>query len=148
MIDANTGALIASIPVAEDPDSAIYDPHTRTVVVIGGDSGVVTLIDPRSATKSAEIKVGGKLEFGVVDGRGRLWINDEEKHEIVAVDLDAKSVLAHYPLTGLPAPDGSGVRGWESARVFLSGRGKDHRRPGRTRYRHSAHRRRPRRGHL
>ena len=106
LIDARTGALIASIPTPADPDSAIYDPHTGDVAVIGGDSGTITLIDPKTAKAVATIAEGGKLEYAVPDGKGRLFINDEEKNEIVVVDLDARKVLAHWPMAGCLRPTG------------------------------------------
>ena len=106
ILSAADGKLIASIPVAADPDSAVYDPHTRTVVVIGGDSGTVTLIDPNTAAKVAEVKVGGELEFGAVDGKGRLWINAADTHEIVVMDLDSRKVVGRYPMSDCLRPTG------------------------------------------
>jgi DNA-binding beta-propeller fold protein YncE len=106
VIDARTGALVASIPTPKDPDSAIYDPHTGRVVVIGGDGGTITLIDPKAAKAVGEIDVGGDLEFAVPDGKGRLFVNAADKNEIVVVDLDAKKVVARYPMSGCLRPTG------------------------------------------
>ena len=106
VIDATSGKLIASIHTPDDPDSAIYDPHTGTVVVIGGDSGAITLIDAKAGKIKGQFTPGGKLEFAVPDGFGRLYVNDEEKAEIVVVDLDALKVVAHYPMAGCMRPTG------------------------------------------
>ena len=106
VIDANTGKLIASIPTPDDPDSAIYDPHTGDVAVIGGDSGTITLIDPKTAKAVGDLAPGGKLEFAVPDGKGRLFVNAEDKNEVVVVDLDARKVVAHYPMSGCLRPTG------------------------------------------
>ncbi len=106
IIDATTGKLIASVPTPKDPDSAIYDPHTGDVVVIGGDGGTITLIDPKTAKAVGQIDVGGSLEYAVPDGAGHLFVNAEDKNEIVAVDLDAKKVIAHYPMAGCLRPTG------------------------------------------
>jgi DNA-binding beta-propeller fold protein YncE len=106
IINADTGALITSIPTPKDPDSAIFDPHTGDVVVIGGDGGTVTLIDAKAAKAVGEIDVGGDLEFAVPDGKGRLFVNAADKNEIVVVDLDAKTVVARYPMVGCLRPTG------------------------------------------
>jgi DNA-binding beta-propeller fold protein YncE len=106
IIDARTGKLITSIPMPKDTDSAIYDPHTGTVAVIGGDGGTITLVDPKTAKTVAQIMEGGQLEYAVPDGRGRLFINDEQKNEIVVVDLDARKVVAHWPMAGCMRPTG------------------------------------------
>ena len=106
VIDARSGALIASIPASVDADSASYDPGSRLVVVIGGDSGQVTLIDARKGAAAGSIHVGGTLEFPQADGKGHLYINAEDTHEIVVVDLAAGKVTARYPLAGCVKPTG------------------------------------------
>ncbi len=106
IIDADTGKLIASIPTPKDPDSAIWDPHSAKVAVIGGDSGTITLIDPKAGKAVARMTVGGSLEFAVPDGKGRLFVNAEDKNEVVVVDLTAMKVTAHYPMPGCLRPTG------------------------------------------
>jgi DNA-binding beta-propeller fold protein YncE len=106
VIDAKTGAILASIPAAKDTDSAAYDPATGEVVVIGGDSGEITLVDPKAMKAVGSIKVGEPLEFGQPDGKGRFFVNGEEKGEIVVIDLKAKSIAARWPMAGCKAPTG------------------------------------------
>ncbi|HXV00267.1 MAG TPA: hypothetical protein VG166_07200 [Caulobacteraceae bacterium] len=106
VLDASTGALLASIPAPADADSASYDPGSGLVVVIGGDSGQVALVDPRAMKAVATIPVGGSLEFPQADGRGRLYVNAEDTHEIVVVDLVARKVTARYPMPGCERPTG------------------------------------------
>jgi DNA-binding beta-propeller fold protein YncE len=106
VIDAKTGAVLASIPAAADTDSAAYDPATGLVVVIGGDSGEITLVDPRAMRAVGSIKVGEPLEFGAPDGKGRFFVNGVAKGEIVVIDLKTKSVAARWPMTGCKAPTG------------------------------------------
>lgn len=106
VVDASSGAVLASIPAAADADSATYDPGSGLVVVIGGDSGQITLVDPRAMKAVANIPVGGSLEFGQADGRGRLYVNAEDTHEIVVVDLAARKVVARYPMAGCLRPTG------------------------------------------
>jgi DNA-binding beta-propeller fold protein YncE len=106
VIDARSGRVLASIPGPEDADSAVYDPASGAVVVIGGDSGKIMLIDPRAKKAVGEIAVGGKLEFAASDRHGRLYVNGEDTHEIVVVDLAARKVVARYPMPDCRAPTG------------------------------------------
>lgn len=106
VIDARTGALVASIPAAKDTDSAIFDPATGLVIVVGGDSGELTLVDPRAFKAAGSIKIGGALEFLASDGKGKVFINGADTNQIVVVDLKARKVLAHWPLTGCRRPTG------------------------------------------
>ena len=104
--DTATGALKATIPTAKDPDAAAYDPATKRVFVMDGDSGEITIIDPAAGKATGSITVGGALEFAVADGKGRLYLNVEDKNEIVVVDSRAAKVLAHYPMPGCEGPTG------------------------------------------
>jgi DNA-binding beta-propeller fold protein YncE len=106
IIDAKSGAILASIPAAADTDSASYDPATGLVVVIGGGSGEITLVDPRAMKAVGSIKIGEPLEFGAADGKGRFFVNGVTKGEIVVIDLKAKSITARWPMSGCKAPTG------------------------------------------
>jgi DNA-binding beta-propeller fold protein YncE len=106
VIDAGSGALVTSIPAAADTDSAAFDPATGLVIVVGGDSGELTLVDPKAARATGSIKVGGSLEFPAPDGKGKVFVNAEDTNQIAVVDLKAGKVLAHWPLTGCRRPTG------------------------------------------
>ena len=106
ILNADTGALIASVPTANDADGAIYDPASGDVLVMCGDAGAVTIVDPRAAKAVGQITVGGALEFPALDGQGRLFINNEKLNEIDVVDLASRSVTAHWPMAGCQAPTG------------------------------------------
>jgi len=106
VIDTRTGALLASIQTAQDADSAAFDPATGTVVVIGGDSGEITLVDPKALKAVGSIKVGGALEYLAPDGKGRVFVNVEDANQIVLVDLKSHKVMAHWPLAGCRRPTG------------------------------------------
>lgn len=106
VIGARDGALIASIPTPSDPDGAIYDPVSGKVIVIGGDSGTVTLVDPVSAKAVGTITIGGALEFAAADHHGRLFVNVEDRGEIAVVDLDGRRLINVYPMAGCRSPTG------------------------------------------
>jgi hypothetical protein len=105
-IDAESGALIASVPVARDPDAAIFDPASGLVLVMNGEAGVVSLIDPAAHRVVGTIAVGGSLEFAAADGAGKAYVNIEDKGEIAALDLSARKVAAIYPMSGCEEPSG------------------------------------------
>ena len=106
IIKASDGSLIKSLSVAADADGAGYDPVTRTVVVINGDAGILTLIDPFKQTVVGTIDVGGHLEFGAPDGKGRFYVNVASDGEVAAVDLVHRKTLAKYKMDGCTRPTG------------------------------------------
>jgi DNA-binding beta-propeller fold protein YncE len=106
VISAVDGRLLNSIATADDPDGAQYDPKSAFVVVIGGDSGALTLIDPKAMKAVGTILVGGHLEFGAADGRGRFFVNVASKNQVAVVDLITRKLVARYKLPGCERPTG------------------------------------------
>src|SRR5882757_5303344 len=62
LFEAATGKTIAAIPTGIDPDDAVFDPTSGLVLIMDGDGGDITLIDPKTASSPGRIAVGGKLE--------------------------------------------------------------------------------------
>ncbi len=106
IFDAATGKLEATIATSDDADGASYDPASKHVYVIDGDSGDITVIDPVAKKAVTTIKVGAPLEFGSPDGKGRLYVNGEKNNEVVVIDTKTNTVLNHWPLDGCQRPTG------------------------------------------
>ena len=106
LFEAATGKVIASIATGLNPDVAIFEPSSGLVLVMDGKDGDITLIDPKTASSPGRITVGGKLEFAVADGTGRVFVNVEDKAEIAVVDVAGRKVTARYPLAGCEEPTG------------------------------------------
>ncbi len=106
IFDARTGAPLASIPAGQKPDAALYDAGTGLAVVMNGKSGDLTLIDPMTRSATGQIAVGGGLELGAGDGKGRLFVNVEDRNELAVVDLRTRTVLKHIALSGCEGPTG------------------------------------------
>ncbi len=103
---ASDGSVIAEIPTGQKPDAAVYDPVSKLVLVMNGKSGDVTLIDPASAKSVGTIAVGGALEYAVADGLGHVFVNVEDKSELVTIDTAGHKVTGTSVLTGCEEPTG------------------------------------------
>jgi DNA-binding beta-propeller fold protein YncE len=106
LFDGRTGKIRATIPTGKKPDAAAYDPATRTLWVMDPGSGEATVIDPVSARVLATVSIGGSLEFAVPDGRGRMYVNVEDKNEVAVLDTKARKVVARFALQGCNGPTG------------------------------------------
>lgn len=106
LFDGRSGAVRATIPTGTKPDAAAWDPATRTVWVMNPGSGDITVVDPAAAKAVATVPVGGSLELGVADGRGRMFVNVEDKNELVILDTRSRKVVRHVALTGCDGPTG------------------------------------------
>jgi len=115
--DLKSLKILKQIPAAEDADGVLFDPASQHVFVINGDSGSVTVIDPKTNSSIATITIGAGLEAAVLDGRGKLFIDGAENHDIVVVDTRRNVVLAHFPLQGCERPHGIAID-VDSHRVF------------------------------
>jgi DNA-binding beta-propeller fold protein YncE len=89
-----------------DPDAMTADPKSGHVYVIGSDSGRVAVLDPAKDAIVGEVEVGGTLEAGAADGKGRLYVNVADKREVVRIDLKTRKVDARWPLTECESPHG------------------------------------------
>ena len=104
--NAKTWTEVARVKTGVGPDAAAFDPKTGLVLVMDHRGGDITLVDPKAHKAVGAIAVGGDLEAAAVDGAGHAWVNVENKNEIVAIDLVAKTAGAHYALTGCDGPTG------------------------------------------
>ena len=100
VFDLKTLKVLRPIKAEPDADGIVYDPKSGHVLVITGDSGKVVVIDPKTDKVLTEIDGGGPLEFGVLDGKGKFYVDGEDKNEIVRMDLATNKADAHWPLTG------------------------------------------------
>jgi len=119
VFDLKSLKVIKTIPAAPDADGIILDPVSGHLFVIDGDSGVVTVIDPKTDAAIATIKVGAGLEAGDVDGKGHLYVDGVEQHDVVAIDTRTNTVISHEPATGCERPHGIAVDP-EARRVFAT----------------------------
>jgi YVTN family beta-propeller protein len=106
IIDGRSGAVRATVQTGKRPDGVAYDPATRTVWVMTPGDGAITVVDPAVAKAVATVPVGGSLEFGAADGRGKLYVNVEDRNEVAVVDTRARKVIAREPLPGCDGPTG------------------------------------------
>jgi len=106
IIDGNNGAPRATIPTGKKPDAATWDPATRTLWVMTPGDGAITVIDPVSAKVIATVSVGGSLELGAADGRGKLYVNVEDRNDVAVIDTRTRNLLRREPLPGCDGPTG------------------------------------------
>ena len=117
--DLKTLQAIGSVPARPDADAMAYDPSSKRLFVIDGDSGVVSAIDAATGKALATIAVGGTLEAAVVDGAGHLFVNQAERRAIARIDTATLKVTAHWPIPGCTSPHGIAVDP-QSRRIFTS----------------------------
>ncbi|MGZ4814733.1 MAG: YncE family protein [Terriglobales bacterium] len=93
------------IKVGENPDAIIYDPHSKHVIVMNGDSKDLMAIDPSTLKVDATVPLGGKLEFAAADA-GHVYVNLEDLGEIASVNTKTWKEDQRWKLNGCEEPSG------------------------------------------
>ena len=126
IFDLKTNAVLGSIVAKPDTDGIIFDPASGRVLVVSGRGKVLmTLkpdIDPGSGTIDPPIELGGEPEFLAVDGRGRVYVNLMDTNEVAVVDLNARKVVARWPVAPGGKPVGLSIDTGRG-RLFIGCRG-------------------------
>jgi len=99
---AKTGEVMAGM----NPDAIIYDEATKRVFAFNGRSGDATAVDAEKGTLAGTVMLEGKPEFAIGDGKGHVFVNIEDKSEIMDIDAKALTVAHKWPLTGCEEPSG------------------------------------------
>lgn len=92
-----------------NPDAILYDPTTKRLFTFNGRSHDATAIDAATGTIVGTVPLGGKPETGNHDGHGRIFVNIEDKNEVVVFDARTLTVAAHWTLPGCDAPTGQAI---------------------------------------
>ena len=109
---------IAQVKSGKKPDAVIYDPATKRVFAMNGDSDSTTVINATDNSVAGTVALGGGPEFTAVDGKGNLWVNIEEKNEMVHIDTQAMQVKDHWPVAPCEAPSSMALDA-ANRRLFL-----------------------------
>jgi DNA-binding beta-propeller fold protein YncE len=106
IFNALTGKVSGEVKTDADADATIYEPTTRAVWVMNGESGTISIVDPLKPAAIGKISVGGSLEFAALDGRGHLFVNVEDRNELVEIDIRKRALIRRIPLAGCQHPTG------------------------------------------
>ncbi len=106
VFDLTTNKMINQVATGENPDAIFYDPYSKKIITCNGRSKDLSVIDAVTDKVVATIPVGGKPETAVSDGAGKIFVNIEDKNEIVAIDINKNEVVAHWSLITGESPTG------------------------------------------
>jgi len=90
-----------------NPDCIVYDFFSKKVYTFNGRSSNVTVIDTKDNKVVATIPLSGKPEFAATDGKGKLYVNIEDKSTISVIDAKDNKVVQNWSIA--PGEDPSGL---------------------------------------
>jgi YVTN family beta-propeller protein len=109
VFDLKTNVVSEQIATGENPDAIMYEPFSKTIITCNGRSKDISVIDPTTNKVIATVPIGGKPETAVSDESGKLFVNSEDKNEIVVVDLKTFKVVNNWSLDSAEAPTGLAI---------------------------------------
>lgn len=106
VFDLKTNEVILQIPTGENPDAIYFEPFSKKIITNNGRSKNLSVIDPLTNKVISTVDVGGRPEEGTSDGAGKLYVNIEDKNEIVQIETKTFKVQNHWSLSPWEAPTG------------------------------------------
>src|SRR5882757_1657142 len=117
IFDLKSHSILNKVPTGKNPDAILYDPFSKRIFVFNGASNDVTVIEAASAAVAGTIPVSGRPEFAVSDGKGNVYVNIENRSELLQLDSQALKVKKTWPLAPCEEPSGLAFDG-QSRRLF------------------------------
>ncbi|HEV2491029.1 MAG TPA: hypothetical protein VGT03_14585 [Candidatus Acidoferrales bacterium] len=109
IFDLKTLQTIGTAPADPDADGEVYDPASKRVFTMNGDSKSSTVIDAATGKVVGKIDLGGQPEFPVADGKGHVYANIESTSEIVEIDSNTMKITHRWPLAPAQSPSGLAI---------------------------------------
>jgi YVTN family beta-propeller protein len=107
IFDTKTLQTIQTVKVGKNPDCVIYDPASNRVFAFNRGSSSVSAINAATGKIDGTIDLGGHPEFAVSDGKGMIYVNLDDKSEVVPIDSKTLAAKSHWSVA--PGEDPSGM---------------------------------------
>src|SRR5271165_3680649 len=104
VFDLKTLKVTEKVKVGERPDAILYDPSSKRIYTMNAKTQDSTAVDAKTNKVIGSVPLGGKPEGAVADGKGNVFVNIEDRSEIVRVDAAKLTVAEHYPMAGCDDP--------------------------------------------
>ena len=91
------------------PDAILYDVFSHKVFVFNGKSNNATIIDANTDKVIETIKLDGKPEFSVTDEKGHVYVNIENRNEVVSINSTTLKVEKSWSVNPGEEPTGLAI---------------------------------------
>jgi DNA-binding beta-propeller fold protein YncE len=104
--DLKTLKNLGTIPTGPKPDAMFYDAFSQRVFAFSNDGGKSTVLDATTGKAVGTAELGGDVEVPATDGKGRIFVNLEDKSEVIEFDAKTLAVLHRHSLAPGAEPTG------------------------------------------
>lgn len=118
VFDLKTFEVKTKIEAGKNPDWIWYDEFTNRVFTCNGTSQDITAIDAATLKVVATMPIGGKPETAMTDGKGRTFVNLEDKSAMAVFDAKTMKLETTWSLAPCEEPTGLDIDR-KNKRVFV-----------------------------
>jgi DNA-binding beta-propeller fold protein YncE len=88
------------------PDATVFDTASGRLFVFNARSNNASVVDVAKGAEITTIAFDGNPELGASDGHGHVYVNIEDKAQVVVIDTASLQVIHTWTLTGCEGPTG------------------------------------------
>jgi DNA-binding beta-propeller fold protein YncE len=121
IFDAKTLQLIEKIDVGKGPDGIYFEPATKRIFTNNHGSHDISAIDAKTGKVVGTVHVEGDGEQAVIGVDGMIYVNLEDKAEVVVFDPKSLEVKKRFPIGIAKTPTGLAYDA-KTNRLFIGAR--------------------------
>ncbi|HEY0456972.1 MAG TPA: YncE family protein [Verrucomicrobiae bacterium] len=109
VVDLKSLKTLMKVATGANPDAILFEPVQNEVYTFNGKGKSSTVFDAQSGKVVATIDLSGKPEFATTDGKGRLYVNLEDKSQVGVIDSKARKLINKWPIAPGEAASGMAI---------------------------------------
>lgn len=109
VFDLGSLKTLGTAKADKDADAILYDPFSKRVFTFNGDPNNATAIDAATGKTISTFALGGGPEFAATDGKGKIFVNLEDKSALVKFDAKTLKIENTWPLAPCESPSGLAI---------------------------------------
>jgi hypothetical protein len=106
IFDLKTLKPIGTVKTDANPDAIVYDGASKRVFTFNGRGKNTTAINAGDGTVAGTLALGGKPEFAAADGKGSIFVNNEDTSEMIQIDSQKITETHRWPMAPCKSPSG------------------------------------------
>src|SRR5690242_20720898 len=106
IFDLKTLKPIGTVKTDANPDAIVYEPVSKRVFTFNGRGKNTTAVNAADGTVAGTLALGGKPEFAAVDGKGSIFVNNEDTSELIEIDAQKITETHRWRLAPCKSPSG------------------------------------------
>ena len=99
MFDAKTFEVIKKIDVQGKPDGYLNDTFNHHFYILSHAAPNITVLDDKDGSILGTIDIGGAPEQAAADGKGKIYVDIEDKSAIAVIDAKTMTMTGKYDLS-------------------------------------------------